>query len=82
MIKRYDKYKRKNSKVECKYCGSAARTGDICELCRKKLPLVKKIIAIGSVIKEQATEERRQREEKYGIKESTSSDDPMRCHCN
>lgn len=82
MIKRYDKYTRKNAKIECKYCGNMVATGDICELCRRKLPLVRKIIAIGNAIKEQAAEERRQREEKYGIKESISSDDQMRCHCN
>ena len=58
MVKRYDKYKRKNAKSECKYCGHIAIDGNICEVCRKKLPLVKKIIAIGKMIKEQAEKER------------------------
>lgn len=49
----------------CRYCGGKCTPaeGDICRYCRDKLPVVRKLIAVGEVIRICAEEERKLREE-------------------
>ena len=39
---------------ECKYCGGSVIGATVCSTCAKKLPYIRKIIAIGKLIKERA----------------------------
>ena len=48
-----------HTKRVCKYCGATAHNGtDVCSTCTEKIPIVRKITAIGHVIKRQAIFER------------------------
>lgn len=42
----------------CKYCGSKAPSGDLCCTCYAKRRVVRKLIALGQVIKKSADKER------------------------
>lgn len=42
----------------CKYCGVKIEGGDLCSGCHYKLKLVRKLLALGQVIKKCADEER------------------------
>lgn len=48
-----------HTKRVCKYCGATAHNGtDVCSTCTEKIPIVRKITAIGHMIKRQAIFER------------------------
>lgn len=48
-----------HTKRVCKYCGSISYSGtDMCATCNEKLPIIRKIVAIGHKIKRQAILER------------------------
>ena len=54
----------------CRYCGGQCKEseGDICGYCRNKLPVVRRLIAIGRLIQLCAEEEKKLREETIGAK--------------
>lgn len=55
----------------CRYCGGQCKEseGDICGYCRNKLPVVRRLIAIGRLIQLCAEEEKKLREETFNKKE-------------
>lgn len=48
----------------CRYCGGQCKAseGDICGYCREKLPVVRRLIAVGRLIRKSAEEEKKLRE--------------------
>ena len=55
----------------CRYCGGQCKEseGDICGYCRNKLPTVRKLIAIGNMIRRRAEEEKKIQQESIIKKE-------------
>ena len=53
--------KKKKEQKHCKYCGVKIDGGELCSACHYKLKLVRKLLALGEVIRKCAKEERMQR---------------------
>lgn len=55
----------------CRYCGGQCKAseGDICGYCRNKLPVVRKLIAVGMLIRLCAEEEKKLRQKSFNEKE-------------
>ena len=56
----------------CRYCGGQCKAseGDICGYCREKLPVVRRLIAVGRLIRLCAEEEKKLRQQTFNEKES------------